>query len=78
MNVEQYERMRSQALTADPLAEYIEESPARTKIQAGESECRASRPSEQPEPCEFKGDRERVTVVLADLVLSTEEEQGDG
>ena len=70
MNVEQYERLRSQALSADPLAECIKDSPTQTKVPGRKSECRQKRPGKQ--------DRERLTIVLADLVVSEKEEQADG
>jgi hypothetical protein len=77
VSVEQYESLRSQALAAEPLVERIDNLPVRTKCPARGSESRLERPSRQPEPSEVKGDRVRLVVVLADLVVGEEEEQAD-
>jgi hypothetical protein len=66
MDVEQYECLRSQALSADPLAECIKDSPTQKKDPGGKSECRQKRPGKQ--------EGERLAMVLADLVVSEEEE----
>ena len=66
MNVEQYESLRRQALSADSLAECSKDSSTKTKNPDGKSECRQKRPGKQ--------DRERLAMVLADLVVSEVEE----
>lgn len=78
MNVEQYESLRSQALSADPLAECVKDSPTQTKVAGGELECRQIGPGKQAEQPGGRETDERLTMVLADLVVSAEKEEADG